>query len=77
MFVCKFKNTLSQQGVVTFEDAETESHIFVPIIDNDEYVTTGRSFRIVLSDPSTGTKLAPLSTVNISIIEDDGSCFQL
>jgi len=58
-----------------YPDAATEAHIRVRIIDNDEFDDSGRAFRIVLTDPSDGTKLAH-SIATISIIEDDGKLIQ-
>jgi len=52
----------------------TEAHIHVPIIDNDVYDESGRAFRVILCDPSEGTKLAH-NVATISIIEDDGEYF--
>nr|XP_039274738.1 uncharacterized protein LOC120348632 isoform X3 [Styela clava] len=64
------KDYVRSEGVLTFPNAVTEAHIQVPIIDNDEYDETGRSFVIKLYDPSESTKLAQ-SIATISIIEDD------
>nr|XP_018671881.1 G-protein coupled receptor 98-like isoform X2 [Ciona intestinalis] len=64
------KDYVASGGIVTFANAATEAHVTIPIIDNDVYDDTGRAFRVILSDPSEGTKLSN-NVATISIIEDD------
>lgn len=65
------KDYEASQGAIYFLHAETEAKIQIPIIDNDVFDEHGRQFKIILFNPSEGTKLSSPQTV-VTIIEDDG-----
>ena len=57
-------------GIITFANDETEKTIDIKIIENQDLIEEGRTFRLELFEPSDGTKVGR-NSCEIKIIEDD------